>query len=197
MKRIIGIITVLALFAAVSQELLRGQATSGSHAAREAEGRSGRLTRLQLDSLILAIQDEVYDYRCEKQFYRIGVSSGTGTQMVTKLRVYIRPDLDQNGAGEMIYKDMPYGEILRVFHFRSDGLAVLDNDPELGFPITEPSHLTLFMDDDEVIRDKQTWVTMTMEIADTPPMSRVVEAAKRQQARVGFSAYLSKRHARD
>lgn len=150
------------------------------------------ITKVQMNSVLLAIQDEVYDYENQKKFYRVGITRGTGTQVVTTIPVYIRPMLDKDGGGEMIYKDMPYGEILRVFHLRSDGLAVLDNDPEVGFPLTEPSHLTLFMDDDEVIRDKQTWVRIAVDIADMPPQSRIAAAAKRQTSRVGFSAYLTK-----
>jgi hypothetical protein len=192
MKNAMKILFVLTFLVITYSGLILGQDAPSHHTVKQGVPEPQKLTEKQVDNLLLAIQDEVYDYGFEKKFYRVGITTGTGTGLTTEIAVYIRPYLDKGGGGEMIYKEMPYGEILRVFHFQSDGLAILDNDPELGFPITEPSHLTLFMDDDELCKDKRTWIRKTLEIADTPSVPRIVAGAERQQDRVGFSAYLTK-----
>ena len=192
MKNVIKVLVVFAVLIAAYSDVMLGQQTRSRQNTKPSASELQKLTEKQVNGLILAIQDEVYDYGFEKNFYRVGITTGSGTSVTTRVPVYIRPYLDKDGAGEIIYKDMPYGEILRVFHFQPDGMAVLDNDPEIGFPITEPSHLTLFMDDEELCNDKKTWMHKTVEIADTPSAPRIVAGAMRQQDRVGFSAFLTK-----
>jgi hypothetical protein len=82
---------------------------------------------------------------------------------------------------------MPYGEVIRGFHFTKDGLAVLEGDPDGGFPPTDADTLTLYMDDDDVCRWKRSWNKYQFEILDSPSEERIKEAAVRQKQRLGYS----------
>jgi hypothetical protein len=130
------------------------------------------------------VQDEIYDFGYQKQFYEVGPEPASG---VTRVPLYIQPRL-KDGEGTVIYKLMPYGEVIRNFHFNKDGLAVLEGAPDGGFPPTQPNTLTLYMDDDDVCRWKHEWVRAHFDILDTPPPQRVSEASERQEQRVGYSA---------
>ena len=54
----------------------------------------------------------------------------------------------------MIYKLRPIREVCRVFWYNDSGLAILGGHPEWNFPPTEPSYLTVYMDDDQLIQFK-------------------------------------------
>jgi hypothetical protein len=153
------------------------------------------VSKNQIAEIALAIQDEVYDYSQQKFFYDADVTTESLERKPTKIPLYIKPNLSTDGAGEVIYKDFPYGEVIRQFHIRPDGLVVFYSDPQLGFPQTQPSHLTQFLDVDELRRDKEQWLHGEVEIENTPSRERVIEAAKRQLIRVNFSDFLwSKSH---
>jgi hypothetical protein len=99
--------------------------------------------------------------------------------------------------GQVIYKLMPHGEVFRFFDFSSDGLVVLDGDPELNFPPTQPSLKTVYMDDDELCRMKRTWIRQSFEVDDSPNRETVQEAVRRQKLRTGFSAWEFRHSSKD
>lgn len=146
--------------------------------------RNASLGRLQVQAIVLAVQDEIYDFGYQKQFYEVGAEHTPG---VTRLPLYIQPRL-KDREGSVIYKLMPHGEVIRSFHFNKDGLAVLEGAPDGGFPPTQPNTLTVYMDDDRVCRWKHEWVRTYFDILDAPTSQRVSEASERQKQRVGYSA---------
>lgn len=146
--------------------------------------RASLLSPAQVRAVVLAVEDEIYDYGYQKSFQMVGKQAVPG---VTRLPLYMRPTLT-HGEGAVIYKLMPLGEVVRDFHFDKNGLAVLEGDPSSHFPPTQPNTLTLYMDDDDVCRWKRTWSKQYFEILDSPPVQRVKVASDRQIHRVGFSA---------
>lgn len=158
---------------------------------------SQQLSGEQIAAVVLAIEDEVYDNSQQKAFYDVGISTEGPTGRSMKISLYINQHLASDGMGEAIYKNMPYGEIIRVFHVAPDGLVVLAGGPQIGFPVTQPSHLTVFMDDDELCEDKARWLHSEFTIMDNPPKELVIRAARRQNKRVGFSNYLKTYVGRD
>lgn len=145
---------------------------------------STQLSDAQVKAVVLAVEDEVYDFGYEKHFDLVGPAPRPG---VTRLPVYITPTL-HDGEGKVIYKLMPYGEVIRGFHFGKRGLAVLEGAPDSGFRPTEPNLLTVYLDDDDVCRWKHEWLRRYFEIMDVPPRELVKEAGERQKQRVGYSA---------
>src|ERR1700733_6061498 len=123
-----------------------------------------RVTGPEAEAVVLAVEDEIYDYSHEKAFYMVGKEPVKGT---TRLPIYIEPNL-KDGRGNVIYKLMPFGEVIRQFHFRQDGLAVIEGRPDIGFPPTQPNTLTLYMDDDEVCGWKREWLRYHFDILDAP-----------------------------
>ena len=155
------------------------------------------LSREQITALELAIEDEVYDYSQEKAFFDVGTPTDGPAGRSENIPMYIDPRLTSDGMGEAIYKDMPFGEIIRAFHVDASGMIVLAGGPQIGFPVTQPSHLTVFMDDDELCEDKAHWLRGDFTIKDSPSRGFVIQAANRQLKRVGFSQFLSAhRHAK-
>jgi len=142
------------------------------------------LSRPQIEAVILAVEDEIYDFGYQKDFYEVGHEYRPG---VTRLPLYIQPGL-QGGEGTVIYKLLPHGEVIRNFHLNKDGLAVLEGAPDSGFPPTQPNTLTLYMDDDDVCRRKHEWLKERFDILDAPSRDRIREAGERQKRRVGYSA---------
>ena len=147
--------------------------TAVSHEITENEGRA----------LLLAIEDEIYERGFQKHFYMVGPEMSPG---VTRLPLYVQPTV-KNDGGTAIYKLMPYGEVLRGFHFKPDGVAVLESDPESGFPSTGPDMLTLYLDDDDVCRWKHSWKKYHFEVVDSPSAEMIEQAAARQKQRLGYS----------
>ncbi len=160
-----------------------------------ASANSGPQKRKVLDSdlkaVVQAVEDEIYDYGYERHFDEIGENIGApGTVAQTRIRIYIEPEIGPHGSGRVIYKLMPYGEIVREFVIRSNGLVVLDADPENGFPVTdEVNTQTVYLDDDEVCRMKHNWIKSFFVVFDPPSPEMVHEAARRQKLRTGFSAW--------
>ena len=145
------------------------------------------LSRKQVAAVILAVEDEVYDYS-EEEAFRVATSDST--VKATTLALYINPHLTSDGLGEVIYKYLPFGEVIRDFHIRPDGLAVLGGNPRVRFPVTQPSHLTQFMDRRELRQDKSSWLHGEFTIQLHPPKELVAQATERQLKRVGFSELL-------
>ena len=132
-----------------------------------------------------AIVDEIYDYDRASQFAYVGVPVKGGSAV--RLAVYISPVAD--GTGQVIYKYMPFGEVVRRFALKTDGTAELFGDPSVKFPFpaTQPNTRTIYLDDQDVCRMRSTWQKTTVEVALKPDESAVAAAAQRQQIRTGFS----------
>ncbi|MGA9884502.1 MAG: hypothetical protein WBQ34_12355 [Candidatus Acidiferrales bacterium] len=142
----------------------------------------------EIGKLKQAVEDEIYDYGYFSQFYEIGDNVGTSQHWKARVRIFINPlynVADQHG--EVIYKLMPYGQIYRLFYIDAKGDITLDGDPHNRFPITQPSHQTVFMDDLDVCRDEQRWIDTFFVVDTAPPLGMIEGAAQRQKARTGFS----------
>ena len=140
------------------------------------------VTKPEIAALTLAIQDEMYDEGCEGYGYD---ASGVGHGTTYGLPLYVNPAWNQSGLSWAIYKLLPLGEVLRMFSIRSDGLAELDGHPEWNFPPTEPSYLTVYMDDDELCKVKHQWIRTTLTLDAKPSQTVVLQASKRQKLRFG------------
>jgi hypothetical protein len=101
------------------------------------------------------------------------------------LGVYLNPELKGGNVGWVIYKLMPYGQVLRMYTLRSDGLAVLYGKLSNRFPPTEPSYLTVYMSDDQLCRLEHEWAKYQVRISTSPSPTLLQEAIRRQRARVG------------
>lgn len=159
--------------------------------ARTSSQDTRRVTTADVKALTQAITDEIYDYGYQASFMDIGEPV---KQDEHELRLYVQPTFNDQGLAWAIYKLMPYGEVLRMFSIQKDGMVVLGNNPEFGFPSTEPSYLTVYMDDDELCRDKQTWLKANFIIQLHPGAPRLREAAERQKERIGYSVRLDPSH---
>ena len=142
-----------------------------------------QITDEDAKAISLAIEDEVYDRGYQKRFYMVGREI---SHDVTSLPVYIDPTV-KDGASTLIYKLMPYGEVIRGFHFTKDGLVILEGDPDGGFPPTDPDMLTLYLDDEDLCRWKHSWKKYHFEVVDSPSAELIAEAGMRQKQRIGYS----------
>ena len=178
--------------------LIHPAATAVAQATRAQKGQPSPIPRTrvlnprEITSIIRAVEDEIYDYSQERDFDDIGIATDGPTGRTIQVSIYIDPKVTGNGEGEVIYKDMPYGEIVRIFHVSADGMVYLFGKPSLGFPVTQISHYTVFMDDDELCRDKAHWLRRVFIVQENPSKELINEAAKRQLLRVGYSDYLDK-----
>ena len=148
-----------------------------------------KISESAVKAVVQAVEDEIYDYGYQKSFYQIGQDVGTSNSPRSRIPIYIEPDLDaEDGGGRVIYKLMPYGEVMRDFIIRKNGLVVLSGNPQNGFPPTqETSTKTVYMDDDEVCQMKHDWLKDSFFVDDSPSSERIQEAAQRQKIRTGFS----------
>jgi len=141
-----------------------------------------------IEKLKQAVEDEIYDYGNFAEFYGIGDNVGTPQYWNARAHLFINPlysSTEQHGA--VIYKLMPYGQIYRLFYIDATGDVTLDGAPQNHFPITQPSHQTVFMDDLDVCRREQSWID-TFFIVDTlPTLDMIKDAAQRQKQRTRFS----------
>lgn len=140
------------------------------------------VTERDARAVILAIQDEIYAGGYQGRVLDVGRKVGPDEY---SLRVYVEPTFHKTGVAWVIYKFMPYGEVYRMFDINDNGLAVLYGKPRDGFPSTQPSYLTVYMDDDELCGFKHDWRKYEFEISIVPSEKRVQEAVARQKARVG------------
>lgn len=165
-----------------------------------AQSQKRRVSGSEVNAVVQAIEDEIYDYGYQKQFYQMGEAANepsAGARGV-RMRVYIDPEIDlAYASGRVIYKLMPYGEVLRDFTIRKDGVIVLAGNPQNGFPPTqESSTKTVYLDDDEVCRMKHDWLRHFFQIDDVPSRERIEQAVERQKLRVGFSDWEYRHHDR-
>jgi hypothetical protein len=154
--------------------------------ASAAEG--GRsLTTTETDAVIQAVEDEIYVGGGAGEFYQIGENIGTPQLWKSRMHIYINPEYGgefegNEGAGELIYKFMPHGEIIRFFHLRKGQVQLIGN-PQNSFPMTQPSHRTVFDDDEEICRLKRTWLKRFFVVEVSPAPEMIREAARRQKVR--------------
>jgi len=149
-----------------------------------------KLSQAEVKALVQAVQDEIYDYGYQEYFFPEGGPVGdVVTESRARVPLYIKPLLE-NGQGEAIYKLMPYGEVLRFFYVHGDGTVVLESNPELGFPASQPNRKTVYLKDAEVAHMKREWVKSSFDIDLSPSPERVQDAVGRQKQRNdGFSAW--------
>lgn len=149
---------------------------------------SRHLKPSEIAQLKQAVEDEIYDYGYSAKFYEIGENLGTSQHWKARVHLFVNPVYDVGEKhGEVIYKLMPYGKIYRLFYIDAEGKLTLDGDPQNGFPITQPSHQTVFMDDLDVCRDVQSWTDTFFVVDTSPTLDMVKDAAQRQKQRTGFS----------
>lgn len=128
----------------------------------------------------LAIVDEMYAH--DLQGYVPDISRlVSGSEY--KVRAYFDPKLHSGNVGWVIYKLMPYGEVLRMFTIGDDGFAFLYGKLRNHFPPTEPSYLTVYMDDDDLCQIKQQWLKEYFLVDSNPSATRVTEARARERKR--------------
>ena len=149
-----------------------------------------RLTPSETRALVQAVQDEIYDREYQGNFFPEGGPVGDIiSDSRTRVPLYVDPVLE-DGEGEAIYKLMPYGEVLRLFHVHDDGTIVLDGDPELGFPASQPNRKTVYIKDGDVDRMKRGWAKSSFEIDLSPSPETIQDVVRRQKQRTGgFSAW--------
>jgi hypothetical protein len=149
-----------------------------------------RLTQSETKALVQAVQDEIYDREYQGYFFPEGGPVGDVISVSqTRVPLYVHRVLER-GEGEAIYKLMPYGEVVRLFHVHDDGIIVLDGDPELGFPASQPNRKTVYLKDDDLARMKHEWVRSSFEIVLLPSPQTIQGVVRRQKQRTGgFSAW--------
>ena len=149
-----------------------------------------RLTQSATKALVQAVQDEIYDRGYQGNFFPEGGPVGDLiTDSKTRVPLYVDPVV-AGGEVQVIYKLMPYGEVLRLFHVHDNGTIVLDGDPELGFPASQPNRKTVYLKDDDLDRMKHGWVKSSFEIDLWPAPETIQDVVRRQKQRTGgFSAW--------
>jgi hypothetical protein len=149
------------------------------------------VTAPTVHAVIQAIEDEIYDYGFEEDYSQIGENfAGDPSKWESRMPIYINPEIEDD-EGQVIYRLMHYGEIYRVFTIRKNGLVVLDGDPELAFPPTQPSLKTLYMNEGRVRQLKHDWLRDSFLIDTAPESKRVQAASERQMRRTGYSYWRS------
>lgn len=175
MRRIACIISLL-LITAVPHgicQTARANVKTGS-------GSSYALTPSEKDAAKQAIVDEIYANSLQGYVADVGLKTSNS---VYSLTVYFKPSLNADKEGWVIYKLMPYGQVLRMFTIRNDGIAVLFGNLRDHFPPTEPSYLTVYMNDDELCRNEKEWEKDFVEVHLIPTRDRVSAAHRRQRQR--------------
>jgi hypothetical protein len=151
-------------------------------------------TERDVAAIVQAVEDEIYDWGYENDFTGVG-NTGAITSP-TDITVFVFPDVE-DGRGGVLYKFMPFGEVVRQFDLRPDGMVVLEGNPLNGFPASQPDTRTIYIDDDFVCQYKQKAIRATFTVDPDVPRARRDEAARRQIIRVGSSQFLESRRERD
>jgi len=165
-----------------------------SQVGDEVRPKAREIVTSDVDAVVLAIQDEIYDYGYQDEFWAFETTGPQGPE--AHFNIYIQPDLVPAPGGlecTAIYKYPPFGEVIRPFVLAPDGAAYLVGRPDNRFPWTQPSTKTIYMDDDEICRDKREWRRVLFELDLTPSANRVRQAVERQKMRVGYSQWESSR----
>jgi hypothetical protein len=175
MRRIISI-TFALLFLALSQVV------GHEHKARtnERSDSARPLSQAGEKAVVQAILDEMYVNNLQPYVIDVGKELSRSEY---QLNIYFKPDLNKDNMGWVIYKLMPYGQVYRMFSIRSNGIAILYGKLRDHFPPTQPSYLTVYMDDDELCHVEQDWQKGHFTVQLKPSPDRIAEARARQQKR--------------
>jgi len=160
--------------------LTQGVSQERKASSNEKSDGSQPLSQADKDAVMQAIVDEMYANDLQPYVMDIGKEVSRSEYQVG---VYFKPTLNSNRAGWVIYKLLPYGEVLRMFILRSDGSAVLFGKLRDRFPPTQPSYLTVYMDDNELCQAKKDWQKEYFSVELKPSEERVSKARARQQKR--------------
>jgi hypothetical protein len=149
-----------------------------------------RITNKQIESVLQAVRDEIYDYGYYDKFWGFETAGPNGPR--AEFNVYIRPGLTPAVGGDegvIIYKYLPFGEVIRPFIVDSEGNVHLTGSPDGGFGWTRPEGNTIYMNDEEVIRDKEQSIRVPFSIELKPSRRLILEAAAREKMRTGSSRW--------
>lgn len=156
------------IFALGSVAALSGARPQAKRPIRESE----------MNAVIEAIQDEIYDLKLQNDFFELGPSPKDHRLQVV-LNVYFQPDVIEDSRSWVVYKLMPGGEVLRMFEIGRTGRIYLNLKPG-EFRVTQPSYPTVYMDDDELCKIKHDWIKRQF-VVDTNPSEEVTAAARARQ----------------
>jgi hypothetical protein len=162
----------------LSLVLLLGSVTA-LHGERPQQKRPIRES--EINAVIEAIQDEIYDLNLEKDMDLVGKKVKNNPDEVL-VNVFFQPDVIDNSRSWVIYKLMPEGEILRMYELGRSGRIYLHGKPG-EFRITQPDYPTVFMDDDELCKLKHDWTRRRFVVDANPDPKLVAAARERQRAR--------------
>jgi hypothetical protein len=172
MRQIICVALAL-LFLTLSQGV--GQENKTGNAERSDTTRP--LSQSDKDAVVQAILDEMYVDNLQPYVIDVGKELSRSEY---QLNINFKPTLNKDNAGWVIYKLMPYGQVYRLFSIRSDGLAILYGKLRDRFPPTQPSYLTVYMDDDDLCQMERDWGKGHFTVQLKPSSVRLA------QARVGL-----------
>src|ERR1700730_14590260 len=99
----------------------------------------------EINAVIEAIQDEIYDLKLEKYVDDVGQRSPKNRNQYS-VNVYFQPEIIDESRSWVIYKLMPDGEIVRMYEIGRSGRIYLHGKPG-EFRMTQPDYPTVFMDD--------------------------------------------------
>ena len=145
-------------------------------------------TDQQIAAIVQAVEDEIYDWGYEKNYTDIGTTGAVGE--ATEVAIFVHTEIDDRGVGGVIYRLMPFGEVVRQFTLRPGGIVVLEGDPWNGFPASQPDTRTVYLDDDWVCTYKQKAIRATFTVDPHVSRARKEEAIQRQIVRLGHSHFL-------
>ena len=148
----------------------------------------------EVAAIVQAVEDEIYDWGYQTDFTGVG-NTGAITSP-TDITLFVFPDVE-DGRGGVLYKFMPFGEVVRLVWFRPDGMAVLEGNPLNGFPASQPDTRTIYIDDDFVCQYKEKAIRTTFTVDPDVPRARREEAARRQVVRLGSSQFLESSREKD
>jgi len=175
MRRIIYV-TLALLFLTLSQAV--GQESKTGSAERSDNARP--LSQADKDAVVQAILDEMYVDNLQPYVIDVGKELSRSEY---QLNIYFKPTLNKDNAGWVIYKLMPYGQVYRLFSIRSDGLAILYGKLRDRFPPTQPSYLTVYMDDNDLCQMEHDWGKGHFTVQLKPSSERLAQARARQKKR--------------
>lgn len=70
-----------------------------------------RPTDRDIAAIVQAVEDEIYDWGFERDYTNIGTTGALGEP--TDVTIFIHPEIDDRGVGGVIYRLMPFGEVVR------------------------------------------------------------------------------------
>lgn len=169
-------ITLALLFLALSQVAGLEQKARTDDKLADAQP----LSQADKDAVVQAVIDEIYVNNLQPYVIDVGKELSRSEY---QLNIYFKPNLNKDNVGWVIYKLMPYGQVYRLFSVRSDGLAVLYGKLRDHFPPTQPSYLTVYMDDEELCQIEREWQKGYFTVQLKPSAGRIADAQSRQKKR--------------